>query len=60
MEPDQMIDNIYLLSSKAKNRIKESVLEVVFPKGHILFRANKIKGNIYFIKKGIAETQVRS
>ncbi len=29
-------------------------MEIKFPKGHILFEADKIEKNIYFIKKGIA------
>ncbi|MEL0649827.1 hypothetical protein V6246_00250 [Algibacter sp. TI.3.09] len=54
MEINQIIDNIYPLTKASKSLIKESIVEVKFPKGHILFKANKIETSIYFIKKGIA------
>ena len=54
MEINQIINNIYPLTKASKSLIKESIVEVKFPKGHILFKANKIETSIYFIKKGIA------
>ena len=60
MELDQIIDTIYPLASASKNLIKKSIVETKFPKGHILFRANKIETSIYFIKKGIARAYAYS
>lgn len=60
MEINQIIDNIYPLSAKSKNVIKESIIETQFPKGHILFKADKIESSIYFIKKGIARAYAYS
>lgn len=60
MELDQIIDAIYPLASASKNLIKKSIVETKFPKGHILFRANKIETSIYFIKKGIARAYAYS
>ncbi|WP_115817499.1 Crp/Fnr family transcriptional regulator [Winogradskyella eximia] len=60
MELNQIIDTIYPLTAKSKNLIKESIIETKFPKGHILFKANKIETSIYFIKKGIARAYAYS
>ena len=60
MELDQIIDNIYPLTTKSKDLIKASIIEVKFLKGHILFKANKIEKSIYFIKKGIARAYAYS
>ncbi len=60
MEINQIIDTIYPLSTKSKNLIKESIVETRFPKGHILFKANKVETSIYFIKKGIARAYAYS
>jgi CRP-like cAMP-binding protein len=60
MELDQIIDNIYPLTVKSKDLIKASIIEMKFPKGHILFKANKIEKSIYFIKKGIARAYAYS
>jgi len=60
MKLNQIIDNIYPLTPKAKNLIKASIIETRFPKGHILFKANKIGTRIYFIKKGIARAYAYS
>lgn len=49
----QILDAIYPLPEKAKQKLRDSVAEVHFPRGHILLRANKIEPDIYFIKKGI-------
>jgi len=55
-----MLDNIYPLTTASKNGIKESITETKLPKGHILFKANKIETSIYFIKKGIARAYAYS
>jgi len=60
MELNQIIDNIYPLTATSKNLIKESITETKLPKGHILFKANKIETSIYFIKKGIARAYAYS
>ena len=51
---DQILDDIYPLSSSAKELVKELIIEVKFRKGHILLSADKIEKNSYFIKKGMA------
>lgn len=56
MDIDQIIDKIYPLSAKSKLMLKENIIEVSFPKHHMIIRADKIEKNIYFIKKGIART----
>ena len=53
MDLDQIIDNIGKLPEQSKNALKEIISEVTHPKGHILFRADKIETKVYFIKKGI-------
>ncbi len=60
MEIDQITDTIDPLPAPAKNLIKESIIETRFPKGHILFKADKIETRIYFIKKGIARAYAYS
>ena len=53
MDLDQIIDNIGKLPEPSKNALKEIISEVTHPKGHILFRADKVETKVYFIKKGI-------
>lgn len=53
MNIDQIINNIFNLPETSKQIFLTHIEEVYFPKGHILFRAEKIEKNIYFIKKGI-------
>lgn len=60
MEINQIIDNIYPLPIKSKDLIKQSIIETKLPKGHILFKANKVETSIYFIKKGIARAYAYS
>ncbi|WP_299386558.1 Crp/Fnr family transcriptional regulator [uncultured Lacinutrix sp.] len=60
MEINQIIDNIYPLPTKSKDLIKQSIIETKLPKGHILFKANKVETSIYFIKKGIARAYAYS
>ena len=54
MNIDKILDNIYTLPDISKLKLKNNIVEVHYPKGHILFRADKIEKNIYFVKKGIA------
>ncbi|WP_027421401.1 Crp/Fnr family transcriptional regulator [Crocinitomix catalasitica] len=60
MDLDQIIDHIYPLPTASKNAIKESIIETKYPKGHILFKVNKVETSIYFIKKGIARAYAYS
>ncbi|GHC59175.1 Crp/Fnr family transcriptional regulator [Ulvibacter litoralis] len=60
MEIDEIIDTIYPLTSTSKDLIKKSILQTKLPKGHTLFKANKIETRIYFIKKGIARAYAYS
>jgi len=53
MNIDQIIDSIYVLPEGSRSALKKSVADIQYPKGHLLFRADKIETNIYFIKKGI-------
>jgi len=53
MNIDQIIDSIYPLPEESRSALKKSIAEVSYSKGHLLFRADKIEMNIYFIKKGI-------
>jgi CRP-like cAMP-binding protein len=53
MDIDTIIDSIYKIPEKSKTALKENVTKVVYPKGHILLKADKIESRIYFIKKGI-------
>lgn len=56
MNIEQILDKIHPLSAKSKLALKEHILEVNFPKHHIIIQADKVEKNIYFIKKGIART----
>jgi len=53
MTIDEILDNIYPLSGESKQAIKQYITEVNYPKGHILFRTDKIKMTVYFIRKGM-------
>jgi len=53
MTIDEIIDQIYQIPESSKIALKENIAEVVYPKSHILLKADKIEANIYFIKKGI-------
>jgi CRP-like cAMP-binding protein len=53
MDIDAIIDNIYLIPEKSKDLLKANISETAFPKGHLLFKVNKISSNVYFIKKGM-------
>lgn len=53
MNIDQILDRIHPLPTESKRALKTCATEVVYPKGHILLRADKIETSIYFIKKGI-------
>lgn len=60
MNIDQILDEVYLLPGSSKQELKQSIIEVNFPKGHLLLRAGKVERSIYFIKKGIARLYTNS
>ncbi|QRM88271.1 cyclic nucleotide-binding domain-containing protein [Lacinutrix sp. WUR7] len=57
---DKILDQIYVLPETSKQVLKSHISEVKFPKGHVLFKANKVESSIYFIKKGIARAYAYS
>jgi CRP-like cAMP-binding protein len=57
---DKILDPIYVLPETSKQVLKSHISEVKFPKGHVLFKANKVESSIYFIKKGIARAYAYS
>lgn len=54
MTIDQIIDHIYPMPQLSKQALKNSIVQVDYPKGHVLFQVDKIETNIYFLKKGMA------
>lgn len=54
MNLDSVIDNIFPISSAAKEKLKLYFNEVSYPKNHLLLKANKIENNIFFLKTGLA------
>ena len=52
MTIDEILDNIHPLPAASKQTIKQYITAINYPKGHILFKADKIKMTVYFIKKG--------
>lgn len=53
MDINQIIDNIGRLPEPSKHALKEIISEITYPKGHILFKADKVETKVYFIKRGI-------
>lgn len=60
MEIDQILDSIYLLPANSKQVLKQNIVEVAYPKGHLLLKADKVEQRIFFIKKGIARLYTNS
>ncbi|OQP44504.1 cyclic nucleotide-binding protein [Niastella yeongjuensis] len=52
MTIDEILDNIHPLPAASKQTIKQYITAVSYPRGHILFQADRIKMTVYFIKKG--------
>lgn len=50
---ESIIQSVYTLSDRALSKITENIVLINYPKGHVLFEADKIEPNIYFIKKGL-------
>ena len=53
MDLDNILDNIFPLPKQSKDLLKERISEVDYPRGHLLFKVNRIEPKVYFIKKGI-------
>ncbi len=53
MDIDAIIDNVYMLPEKSRESLKANISEVIYAKGHLLFKVNKVSSSIYFIKTGI-------
>jgi CRP-like cAMP-binding protein len=53
MDIDEIIGRLYELPEHSKALLKACITDVSYPKGHILFKADKIETDVYFIKKGI-------
>ena len=53
MKLDAILDHIYELPTYSRDLLKESIEEVILPKGTILLKADYIEPNIYLIKHGI-------
>lgn len=60
MTIDQILDNLYPLPEVSRQILKKYIVEVSFPKGHILLRADRIKKSIYFIKQGIVRAYAQT
>ncbi|MCH4824654.1 Crp/Fnr family transcriptional regulator [Gramella lutea] len=60
MKIDEILDKVYKLPDQAKQKIIESIDEVNYKKGEILFQADKIVQEIYFIKKGIVRAYTKT
>ncbi|NMA73650.1 MAG: Crp/Fnr family transcriptional regulator [Bacteroidales bacterium] len=58
MDINSIIDHIYLLPEASKELLMENISIVHLPKGTLLFEADKIVKNIYFIDKGIVRAYV--
>ncbi len=58
MDISTILDHIYKLPEQSKLALQNNSSEINFPKGHILFKANKVESNIYFIKKGLVRAFV--
>lgn len=54
MTLQEIISRIHPLPPAAQEKLLALAEEVTFPKYHLLFRADRIDHNLYFIKKGIA------
>jgi CRP-like cAMP-binding protein len=53
MEIDQILSRVYPLPETSGLRLKACAVEAAYPKGHLLFRADKVEASIYFIRQGI-------
>ncbi|WKB80440.1 Crp/Fnr family transcriptional regulator [Cellulophaga lytica] len=53
MTIDAILNKVYTLPQSSLAKIKDSMVEVTYPKQHIIIKDHTIEPNIYFIKSGI-------
>lgn len=53
MNTDQLLDDILKLPIESKEALQACLVDVNYPKGHLLLRADKVESSMYFIRKGI-------
>jgi CRP-like cAMP-binding protein len=53
MDIDTIINNVYPLPDRSKERLKEHISEVSYPRDHHLFKINRVSNTVFFIKKGM-------
>jgi len=53
MSIQEIVNNIHPLPELSMDKLDALIDEVTFPKGHLLFSANKIEHDIFFIKSGL-------
>ena len=56
MDLRDIINSIYPISEKSMDRVLSCSLELGHPKGHLLLEAGKIESDIFFIKRGIVQS----
>ncbi|MEH0154460.1 Crp/Fnr family transcriptional regulator [Limibacter armeniacum] len=60
MTIDIILDNIYSLPEASKQTLRNHIVEVSFPRGHILLRADRVEKSIYFIRQGIVRAYAKT
>lgn len=58
MNIDDVIDQIFVIPRESKNALRSCMEEIWFPKGHILFEADKVEKDIYFVASGLVRAYV--
>lgn len=53
MRLESILNQVYPLRDSSILALESITREVVFPKGHLLIRADKVEPNLYLIKKGV-------
>lgn len=59
MNIDQILDAVYELPEHSRLALKQQIIAVSYPKGHILLRADKVENDLFFIRKGIVRAYVK-
>lgn len=60
MTIDNILDKVYPLPEASREALKKHLVEVSYPKGHVLLRADTIEKSIYFIRQGIVRAYASS
>lgn len=60
MEISAILDKICKLPEESKERLTSIITQVEHPKGHHLFRANRVERSIFFVRKGIFRAYTES